>query len=116
MVQRLPAPLQPAHRSTGIGRRTLQHFTEQRRAQMIRAAERAQDAAALENAQCTEVQLLVAAQRGLERILPLRERGRVEHDRVVTLATVILRAQKVERIRFYELDPVRAIRVERRVT
>src|SRR5665647_1960903 len=51
-----------------------------------------------------QVDLLVAADRGVERVARLREGGRVEDDRVVVRTRVLLGAEKLERVGLHRLD------------
>src|SRR6266850_140757 len=65
---------------------------------VVGAGERDQPAAALEQAEAADIDLLVAARGGLDRVLAAREGRGIEHDQPETLAACVQVPQAVEGI------------------
>ena len=86
VVTGLPALLDDRHRRAGVHRRGLEHRLEAVLVHVVRAGAGDEAAAGPQQLQRAEVDLVVAAHRLLDRVAALRERRRVEHDRVVALA------------------------------
>src|SRR5207249_7619951 len=83
-------------------------------AHVVRARERRQYAARLEEPDGAQVDLLVAAQRALERAAAARERRRVEHDETEARARAVEPPQLVEGVGVADLR-ARGHAVEREV-
>ena len=73
---------------------------------MVRAREGREHPAGLEEPESAQVDLLVAAGCYLHRVLPARERRRVQHDQPEALAAGLEIAERVEGIGLPELRPV----------
>ena len=82
---------------------------------MVGAGEGREEPAGLQAAQRAEVDLLVAAERRVERRPPARERRRVEHDQVEAAPVALERAERVEGIGLEHLAARRLARGRVRV-
>src|SRR5687768_12500453 len=71
---------------------------------MEAAARREEVAVLREQTHSAEIDLLVAAERGRQRLARLGESRRIQDDRIVALAAGLAVAQEIERVRLHELD------------
>ena len=95
MVERLAAEFAQRDPAAAVGGGVAEHVAKERRREVEAAARGEQHAAGREQAHRAQVDLLVAAERGVERVARLRERRRVEHDRVVARAALLLGAREI---------------------
>src|SRR3954468_10729348 len=104
MIEGLAAQLAECESAPGIGSGGAQHVEEERDGQVKAAARGEERPAAGQQSHRAEIDLFVAADRGRNRGAGLRERRRVQYDRVIALARALLRLQKLEGVCLDELD------------
>jgi hypothetical protein len=104
MIHRLPGDRPQRQTPPRIGRGIRKHLQKERLAHVEAAARREQHSSGREESHRAQVDVLVAAERGVDRGPVLGERRRVEDDGVEGLATALEVAQIVEGVGFDERD------------
>ena len=104
MVERLAGDRAQGDAAAGVGGGGASISRKSGLPQMEAAARREQHAAAGEQSHRTEVDVLVAAKRGVDRRTILGEGRRVEHDRLEASPDAIEVAEIIERVGFDERD------------
>jgi hypothetical protein len=104
MIFGLSSNLDQAERSVGVAGSCGEHFQELRLANVVGTGAGDEDSTGAKHFEGAEVEFLVAAEGGIEVALRLGEGGRIENDRVITLAGGGVVLEQVEGVGFDPFD------------
>ena len=99
VIERLAASLEEGDPGADVSRSLGEHAGERRFVHVVRTARGHEDAPRLEKPHGAEIDLLVAAERLRKCRAALRERGRIEDDRIEAIAAVVSGTKPIECVR-----------------